>query len=368
MKEREKQGLAVILIFILLFSIPLLFLFTKKEEYSISERRVLKELPKLSFTTIKKGEFGRDMEEYFLDHFPFREGFRTLKAAVSTGIFGTKTENGLYEKEGYLVKMEYPIHQEMIEYAVNKFENIYESFLKEKGSQCYFAIIPDKNYFLADKYNMLSIDYEEFYRFFQEEISWAEHIDLREVLTLEDYYKTDTHWRQERLEKVAFLLGEKMGADTKAVYKKKKIEMPFYGVYAGQWSLPVEGESMYYLTNSVIEDCKVTSIEGKKNREQKIYHEEKFTGKDPYDLFLSGPQAIQIIENSRATSKKELIVFRDSFASSLIPLFVKDYAKITLLDIRYVQSNILDHYVEFKGQDVLFLYSSFILNQAKALR
>ena len=65
-----------------------------------------------------------------------------------------------------------------------------------------------------------------------------------------------------------------------------------------------------------------------------------------------------------ASSDDELIVFRDSYGSSLVPLLISSYKKIIVIDTRYISSNILDNYVEFKGQDVLFLYSVNTINNS----
>ena len=56
-----------------------------------------------------------------------------------------------------------------------------------------------------------------------------------------------------------------------------------------------------------------------------------------------------IIYNNLASSDDELIVFRDSYGSSLVPLLISSYKKIIVIDTRYISSNILDNYVEFKG-------------------
>ena len=72
-------------------------------------------------------------------------------------------------------------------------------------------------------------------------------------------------------------------------------------------------------------------------------------------MYLSGAKALVTIENPKAETGRELIVFRDSFGSSVVPLLVADYAKITLVDIRYIQPDMLGQFLEFHGQDVLFL-------------
>ena len=57
------------------------------------------------------------------------------------------------------------------------------------------------------------------------------------------------------------------------------------------------------------------------------------------------------------------MLFRDSFGSSIAPLLIENYRKITLIDLRYINSELLSEYVEFNNQDVLFLYSGVVLNQ-----
>ena len=86
------------------------------------------------------------------------------------------------------------------------------------------------------------------------------------------------------------------------------------------------------------------------------------------DVFLSGAKSLLTIENPNATTDRELVVFRDSFGSSMVPLLVRDYAKVTLVDIRYLSSQLLGRFMEFNGQDVLFLYSTLVLNNSTTIK
>ena len=74
------------------------------------------------------------------------------------------------------------------------------------------------------------------------------------------------------------------------------------------------------------------------------------------------------ITNPAASGDRELVVFRDSFGSSLIPLLVKDYATVTVVDTRYIDPALLGQYLQFENQDVLFVYSTLILNSSSALK
>ena len=85
-------------------------------------------------------------------------------------------------------------------------------------------------------------------------------------------------------------------------------------------------------------------------------------------MFLSGAVSVLEVENPAAETDRELIVFRDSFGSSLVPLLVPGYAKVTLLDTRYIPTEYLNQFVEFGSQDVLFLYSPLVLNNSVMLK
>lgn len=340
----------------------------EEDAYSYSERRVMAGKPEISIENILKGTFMEEFEAYSVDQFPFRDGFRSIKAIVSLGGFQNKDNNGIYYENGHLSKIEYPLNMEMLEYAGDKIQWIYDTYLKEQGSKCYFSIVPDKNYFLAKENGYLAMDYDKLFSFMKDKIQFAKYLDVVPFLELEDYYKTDTHWRQEKIVDVAEFLKEEMAQKGTADYEVKKLENAFRGVYYGQAALPVQTDDLYYLTNETLENCIVTSFDTGKAKTATIYNTEKANGKDAYEIFLEGANALLTIENPEVEETKELLVFRDSFGSSLVPLLVDQYSKITVIDIRYVQSAMLGKLVDFYGQDVLFIYSSLILNQSRSLK
>jgi hypothetical protein len=108
-------------------------------------------------------------------------------------------------------------------------------------------------------------------------------------------------------------------------------------------------------------NCSVYDYET--NQTTGIYDREKFNGKDGYDVFLGGTKALLRIDNPNAETERELVVFRDSFGSSLIPLLVQGYKSIYVVDIRYIVPDAIPHYIDMEGKETLFLYSALILNQ-----
>ncbi len=363
-----KNKVSVIVFASVLFCASLLCILKPETAFSQSERRELAKKPELSAEAILSGDFVQNFESYTLDQFPFREFFRKMKAITSHYVFQQADNNGLYTAEGHISKIEYPENPEMMDFAAEKFNAIYETHLKDSGSKVYLSVVPDKNHFLAKKNGYLSLDYTAFARKFAAKVPEMQYLDVMPLLSLEDYYKTDSHWKQENIQDVAEFLAEKMGADAKADYETVTVDTAFQGVYAGQLARPFASDSLSYLTNDELRNCVVSYFDTGKAKAGAMYNMEKAEGKDPYEMFLSGTMPLLTIENPAAETDRELILFRDSFGSSLAPLLSPGYRKITVVDIRYLQSKFLGNFVDFSGQDVLFLYSTSLLNNSTALQ
>lgn len=364
MKIKYKIVTIVMVVFFL--GVSLFAWFKPLDEFSQSERRKLATFPKVSFENIVSGKFMTDFETYTLDQFPLRDKFRSLKALTTLNIFNQQDNNKIYMVNGFLSKMEYPMNENSVNRASERFLYIYNKYLNDKNIKTYFSIIPDKNYFLAKDNGYLSMDYDKFFSENIKKNDFMQYIEIRSLLEIEDYYKTDTHWRQEKIVDVANKIGQVMGVSLKNQYEEKILDKEFYGVYYGQSALPLKSEKITYLRNDILDNCKVFDYQN--NKETSVYDMEKAYGKDPYEIFLSGPISLLSIENDKATTDKELIIFRDSFGSSIAPLLAEGYKKITLVDIRYIQPDILSKYIQFKNQDVLFLYSTLVLNNSETIK
>ena len=338
------------------------------EDISDSERRKLAQFPELSVETLLNGKFMTEFDAYTLDQFPLRDNFRQLKALFHYNILGQKDNNDIILYEGYAAKQEYPLNENSVKKALDKFRNIYDSYLAQTGSRVFAAVVPDKMAYLPKDSGYLTLDYDRLFRMVEDGMDFARFIDLRDDLSLEAYYRTDTHWRQEKLLDAAQTLCEALEVTIpgEGDYTVMALSRPFYGVYYGQAALPMEPENLNYLESEILNQCVVTNFETGKSG--KVYDMEKLTSRDLYDVFLSGAVALQTIDNPNAKSDRELIVFRDSFGSSMIPLLIADYAQVTVIDIRYVASAMLDQLVDFHGQDVLFLYSTLVLNNSSTLK
>ena len=92
---------AVVLVF------SLMGLFLPKETVSQSERRKLTTLPPVTLQSIQNGTLATNLETYTMDHFPFRESFRHLKALSQYYLLWKKDNNGIYVEQGSAAKLLY---------------------------------------------------------------------------------------------------------------------------------------------------------------------------------------------------------------------------------------------------------------------
>lgn len=363
-----KNIISVSIFGVFLFSMCAICTLKSDAQYSESERRALAQAPEFSFSSVANGDFMKKFEGYTSDQFPLRDSFRSVKSLFARFALRKLENNGLFIAEGHLSKIDEEENEAMIDHAANKFEYIYNSYLKDKNTNVYFSIVPDKNRFLAAKNGYPSLDYKGFEDRMKEKTKYMKYIDIVPLLSANDYYTTDTHWKQENITDVAEKIASEMGANVKSKYDINTLKNPFYGVYYSQAALPfIKSDTIKYLTNDTINGCTVTYYDTGMPRKGDMYNMKKAFGKDPYEMFLSGVAPLITIENPNAKEEKHLVMFRDSFGSSLAPLMAEGYSKITVIDIRYIQSGLLGSFASFKDADVLFIYSTALLNNSLAL-
>lgn len=368
--EEKRDKLLIGLVGAVFLLLCVLVWMKSAEEYSVSERRLLNQMPEFSAESVMSGRFMRAFGEYSLDQFPFRESFRRFKAMTLLKL----DNNGIYviedmvngEESKIISSVDYPLNEDSLHYASKRFRNVYDLYLKDSDCQVYLSIIPDKNYFYAENNGYLAMDYEQLVDIMLDEANYMTYIDIFPLLSGEDYYRTDIHWKQENITDVADYILEEMGQDVKSQYNTIEVNEDFYGVYYGQAALPIEPDRMKYLTNDVIEQLKVYDYQNSK--EIPVYDKEKIEAEDPYEMYVGGPISLATIENPACDNEKHLIVFRDSFGSSIAPMLAQGYSKTTLIDIRYILPNLLGEYVDFQDADVLFLYSTPVLNNSETLK
>lgn len=330
---------------------------TPDKAFSLSERRSLEGRPQWTRQDVFSGDFFEDFNQYSLDQFMFRDPLRTLKHGFAYYVLGQKDINGIYYGQGHIFK-EVTASKDSQDHFLKYIQAVEGRYFK--GNKVYFAMIPDKAYYGE---HMFKPDDQALAAYLKEGLPSIINIDLIDSLSLGDYYQTDPHWRQDKLEDVMKTLSDAMGFETYKDLEQVVLE-DFKGAYYSQGPLYRGHEDLSYLYHEDFNHVEVLNYE----KSNVLYSVDKIKGMDPYDVFLGGASPLIELTNPRSKTEAELIIFRDSFSSSIGPLFLKHYRKVTLVDTRYMPVEALEDYIEVKDQDVLMMYASLMIQSSYGLK
>lgn len=339
----------------ILFIFPICGLFIKDLDISSYERR------KLTTFFDLKDNFVDNLDDYLSDQFPGRNFLISSNSVFDRYILGNIDSNDVYIKDGFVIDKNYPINDKNVDGFIEKMNYINENYLED--SNVFYTIIPDKGYFLDDS-KYLKLDYDDMYSRLEKGIKIS-YIDVKTLLMLDDYYRTDIHIKQENYFKVIKKIVSSFDLEYRDFNYEETVFDDFYGASYSKIPAFMKPDKLKILSNNIIDSVKVKHLEYK---DSSVYDMNKVSSSDLYNIYLSGPSSLIEIDNDNATSERELIIFRDSFASSFAPLLVPYYKKITLIDLRYMKMDLVNNYVDFNNKDVLFSYSTLIVNDSNILR
>ena len=361
MSDKIKDIVVTIIFLFTVISLFLINVIKEDTDISVAERRKLATMPELTTKSLFDGTYFKKFDSYVTDQFVERDAFRKIKIDIE---LSTKGEyNNLYLYDDYIIEEIFPLNSNSINNLTSKINYIKDTYLND-NSNIYYTIIPDKNYFVNN--GNLKLDYNKLQDMMKSNLTNLNYINIFDKLTLDNYYKTDTHWKEEDLFNVANTIANQMNFDITNNNNVVNTITTFKGSYAGRLSVTKDIDTIKTISNPSTLNSSVYNYETKKYTD--IYDYTKINSLDKYDIYLSGAVPIIDITNNNTSSDKELIVFRDSYGSSLIPLLIEGYKKITVIDIRYISSKILNKYIDFNDQDVLFMYSILTINNSFSIR
>ena len=273
----------------------------------------------------------------------------------------------VYVYQGYAVTTEAGYDQKSLDYAALKFQQLYDSYLTGNDGHIYLSVVPDKGSFTAPPEGYTPASAQETADTLLAQLDFVQYVDIAPGLTLKDYYRTDPHWRQECLVATAQTLAQAMDVPLAGDFQENAIDVPFYGAYAEKAGEPLAADTLRYLTGEVLDACTVYDYET--DAQETLYDLSAVETDTPYDLYLQGSRSLLRIDSPLSATDRTLVVFRDSFGSSLIPLLAESYRTIYAVDIRYLSSQMVGRFLSFDGsEDVLFLYSTMVLQNSRTMK
>lgn len=93
-----------------------------------------------------------------------------------------------------MIKQEYPLNESSLKNLIDRINSISNKYLN--NSKIYYSVVPDKNYFVNN--GNLKMNYDLLMSKMNSELSSFNYIDIMSSLSLEDYYYSDSHFKQEK--------------------------------------------------------------------------------------------------------------------------------------------------------------------------
>ena len=144
MKNKNKVFCLLFMIFLVSFMI--LSIVTPDKDISTSERRKLTQKPQITLKTVFNGKYFENIDKYLVDQFPFRDNFRKFKGIISNKIFSNNFDNSVFVENGNIFELEFNLDEKSVNYIMSLINKVIDNDVK--SDSIYYAIVPDKNYYL----------------------------------------------------------------------------------------------------------------------------------------------------------------------------------------------------------------------------
>jgi len=336
-------------------------LFSKDKKYSESENRMLAQKPVFSMANLTSGKYMKDMEDYVTDQFFMRDKWINLKVLEDLAL-GKKESNGVYiGKKDYLMEIPTAPNQEALDNNLDAISNFSAS---HPDINTVMTLIPNAAYIYDHLIprNAPVRDQEKDIKYVMNAVSTSlNFVDLTKTMSSHKeeniYYKTDHHWTTLGARYAFDALSTALGIEKPTQeYKIYPVTHSFQGTLASKSGYDKALDTIeIYVPQGVNTDCVVNfTDEGKKTAS--IYESAALEKKDKYEVFFGGNHT-RIDISTPMEGKKNLLLFKDSYANCFIPFLVPYYRNIIVIDPRYFYDDIESLISDNEITDVLFLYN-----------
>ena len=343
---------------------------------SENENKYLQKMPQLNFETITEKTFMSDFEEYFSDRIVLREDWIRLTNSFDR-LLGKREIKGVFTEDGRMMQSwrtsDYDISS--VDKNLAAMENFAQKFPKMKT---FFMLVPNAQEIYSDTLpaNCGAADQKQFIKYCYDATPSIAGIDAYSGLLAEKddyiYYRTDHHWTSYG----AYIGYKAAGSAMKFVpYSKDKFciehaSNEFKGTLFSKTldnSILPDTIDIYSLAQGEpsVQVSVYSSAESTATYDS-MYFRDFLSQKDKYSAFLGQnvPRIDIDTELSEENDKGSLLIIKDSYAHSLVPFLSKHYSHITMLDLRYINSDRSNIGVDVsKYGTTLFMYNVITFSQ-----
>lgn len=350
-----KKNPLLYMFFIILFSLSIIDVIVPNKKFSETENRKLRTKPTMTISGVLDNSFSKKYDEYVNDQFVGRDYWINLKSRSEYMLKKLENNNVIYGDNGYMFEKFIELDENRI--RVN--EESIKTFVNNVNQKVWLMIVP--NSYEIYKENIPSgaplINQEIYINEIYNNITNSNNINIIETMKNNKdkyiYYKTDHHWTTYGAYLAYCDFVKSIGETPVNIkeLKENKIDC-FYGTYyskAKPFNAEVDKLSFYDFENISL------SVDGKEF--ENLYDYSKVDVRDKYSIFLRGNNPLTIIKNNQNINGKKLLVFKDSYANSLIPFLTANYEEIHVVDLRSFNYKVSDYTEENKFDDILILYN-----------
>ncbi len=352
--------------------LTLVFMSPEKKPFSENENRYLAAFPELNFKSYKNESFMNGFDKWISDRFFGREDWIVLKNKTDSALGKTET-NGVFIENGMMMQIWRDYDESMYQRNLKAINDFVE---KHPEIPAYFMLVPNAQEVYKNnvpKYAEIGDQKEYIDRFYSELKGFEGTIDAFSALMNRRnsyiYYRTDHHWTSYgafvAYEAASQILGynsrkyddftiEHANSEFRGTLFSKTLEfeitpdvIDYYTLTEGEPEVKVSVFKNYDTeTNQVIYD-----------EYDSMYFRSFLQVKDKYSSFLGQNSPIVTVENKNAKNDKSILLIKDSYAHSFVPFLSKEYTKVTMIDLRYINT---DFQIMARLEDydqLLFLYN-----------
>ena len=311
-----------------LFVLAALHLLLPRQSFSETERRYLAQPPAFSMDS---GAFSKRFESYVNDHFPLRRAFLRVDAARRQ-LSGQGILDPVWRLSGGQLA-EAPVQLSGSRLVQNL--RRLEGFAKASGLPACLLVPPSAGA-VSSQRGYYPYPDAQVREQMQEAAPSLRLLTLHEAFKSEGqglFYSTDPHWNARGVYRAYQMAGPALGYQPLPAERFRQTDSSgFYGTNYGRsalWELPPDVISLW--------DAGVPlslRFDGREESHASLFFTDHLKGADQYPVFLDGNHGLTQIVNLANNSGPSLLIVKDSFANSLVPLLLPHYRAITVIDLR----------------------------------
>ncbi len=337
---------------ILLFAMP-------QRTFSENENRYLNTFKKPAISDFLDTSMQKNFTDSANDQFIGRDFWMKCATAILHSIGFQDIGDVYFGKEGYYFERILNSHLSQSRY-LNSLHHL-EQFSETYDTKTYFLPVPSKGTILEKLLPEQAVlyDADQLYKQAAQNLKHTNLLDIRSLMmkSISDcqlYFKTDHHWTMHAayLAYTAWCTTLDYKPVSLTTFTPTCADTNFLGtLYSKAPDFHIQSDLLYLPSH--LPEAEIL-IDGKPV--DSIYDRSKLDTKDKYGVYFGGNFGRIDIQVKNSTQDKTLVVIKDSFANSLVPFLMADYAHITMIDFRYYNLPVSKLLTELQPDETLILY------------